>query len=434
MKLGNFRGFFLVACIVFVLTIVVIIFFFTHEFTYYVVKKDMIDNSRDTIVMSAATGGYTGRFPDVVQTENGLIAAYYWNSVHAPMMVGDPLGSIAMVKGNRNGDSFDEKPYFFLDEQFLIDCGLGLWTDGEKYYTEQSEAEANRATFCIEVRDPNFAKMGDKILFTFFTRLPWNTSMGGHTYLQYEGSCDYTYGRTYLMVSYDEGENWNSPVEIHCSYLDRGCAKRGNIAVLDRNTILIPLYGFNSVTGNIFTTAIVRATLEHGEWIFEDEYCTHLDSSGSMSGGAFEIGVSEVSLAKTGNDLYALCRDNGDVCISLNDGKSWNKITSLSNEGSKLHQPSLYSISKSNQILASWSEPNAGRRDIYLYLTQPDSPWNYEDKYMIYHNDYAGDMGDPTSIFLDDGKILTIYYDTNKGIVACTKTATAKFRLRRVKL
>lgn len=336
----------------------------------------------------------------------------------------DPLGTIQIIHGAGDGSNWDSEPIDFIDEQFLINNGLGLWKDNEKFYYSQDEAVENNADFCIEARDPNFAIMGNKIIFTFFTRLPWDSDFGENTYYKYNKNYDYTYGRTYLMHSEDNGNTWSSPVEVECDYLDRGCAKRGNIAVLDMNTILIPCYGYNSDLADTFTTANVRAVLKDGKWDFEEEYSTHQEG-GAIVSGAFEAGVTEVSFATVGKYIYALCRSNGDVLVSNNSGKSWNKVETIGAENLILHQPSLQIVPKSNQILASWAEPNEiGGRDIYIYLfnANKDEIWNFNDKYCIYKNENAGDMADPTSIFLADKSVLTIYYDVQKGIVGCTKT------------
>lgn len=390
--------------------------------TYYIQQKQP-DNSED-IIIDKSVNEYAGRFPDIVQTDNGLIAAYYWNNMHAPYNLTDSLGSIRFIRGTSDGKQWDSESVDFINKQFLISNGLGLWKDEEKFYYSQDEAIANNAEFCIEARDPNFAVMGDKILFTFFTRLPWDSGFGGNTYYKYSEDYDYTYGRTYIMYSEDNGNTWSSPVEVECGYLDRGCAKRGNIAVLDENTILIPCYGYNHDLEDTFTTANIRAVLKEGEWKFEEEYSTHQEQ-GITVNGAFEAEVTEVSFVTVGKRVYALCRSNGDVLVSDDSGKSWGKVETKGVENLILHQPSLQMISESKQILASWAEPNGiGGRDIYLYLFNPnkDKIWNYYDKYCIYKNENAGDMADPTSIFLSDNSVLTIYYDVQKGIVGCTKT------------
>lgn len=407
-------------------------YFFAHLYfdnVTYIIQQKPLYNLEDHIIVSAVDT-YTGRFPDVVQVDDCLIAAYYWNNSHAPYVLGDSLGRIQLKYGEHDGSKWISEPVEFIDEHFLIDNNLGVWKDNKQYYYSQAEAEKHHAQFCIEARDPNFAVMGDKIIFTFFTRLPWDSKFGGHTYFRYDENYDYTYGRTYIMYSDDMGNTWSSPVEIKCNYLDRGCAKRGNIAIIDENKILIPLYGYNHKLEATFTTANILAVLENGKWEFQEEYNAHLENGISVN-GAFEAGITEVSFTTLGEYIYALCRPNGEVMRSKDFGKTWEKVSSSDNENMILHQPSLGTILESQQILASWAEPNkTGGRDIYLYLFKPsqDKQWSYNNKYCIYNNKNAGDMADPTSIFLSNKDVLTIYYDTQKGIVGCTTTKLIKTR------
>lgn len=388
------------------------------EVNSFYIKQDKINNSKDTVIVSGLNG-YTGRFPDVISTRNGLIAVYYWNDIHAPYVFGDHLGIIKIQKGTSDGENW-ESPVDLIDKDFLVKSGLGLWKSGDTFYYSESDAEANNAEFCVEARDPNLARMGNLLIMTFFTRIPWNAGQDGYSFLQYNENYDYTYGRTFIMVSNDEGITWSQPVEIKSKYLDRGSAKRGNIAVLDDHTILIPLYGYNSTLGNTFTTANVLAIFEDGEWDFQQEYCTH-----SGGDGAFEKGVTEVSLTTLDKKIYALLRPTGDIMVSEDRGATWQDVKCIGKDKEfVLHQPSLQTIEASKQILASWSEPNEnGGRDIFLMLYSPhkDNVWRYAYKSCIYHNDEGGDMADPTSILLSDNTVLTIYYDVQKHIVACIK-------------
>ncbi len=170
--------------------------------TFYI-KQDEKDNVRDTVIASGLNG-YTGRFPDVISTENGLIAVYYWNDVHAPYALGDHLGTIKIQKSTSDGENW-ETPADLIDHDFLVKSGLGLWKSENTFYYSESDAKANNAEFCIEARDPNLARMGNLLIMTFFTRLPWNAGQDRYSYFQYDENCDYTYGRTFIMVSDDEG-------------------------------------------------------------------------------------------------------------------------------------------------------------------------------------------------------------------------------------
>lgn len=416
--------------IIILLSVIYILYFLIHLYfnnITYIIQQSSQNNVEDNIVVSEVDG-YTGRFPDIVQADNYLIAAYYWNNSHAPYVLGDSLGTIQLKYGELDGNKWSSEPIDFINEQFLIDNHLGVWKDDEQYYYSQDEAKKHNAQFCVEARDPNFAVMGNKIIFTFFTRLPWDSNLGEHTYYRYDENYDYTYGRTYIMYSDDMGITWNTPVEIECKYLDRGCAKRGNIAILDENKILIPLYGYNHKLESTFTTANVLAVLKNGKWEFQEEYSVHQED-GLSADGAFKKGVTEVSFTMLEGNIYALSRPDGEVMYSKDKGKTWETIKSPENETIILHQPSLETISESRQILASWAEPNkTGGRDIYLSLFKPgkSGQWSYSDKYCIYNNINAGDMGDPTSIYLPKQKVLTIYYDVQKGIIACTSTKLTK--------
>jgi len=402
------------------------IFFFhtqkkSNDKTFYI-KQDTIDNTKDTIIISG-NGGFTGRFPDVIATKEGLLASYYWNDTHAPYVFGDHLGVIRIQRGSSDGENWSS-PIDLIDKAFLIKSGLGLWKSGDTYYYSEADANEHNAEFCIEARDPNFARMGEHLIMTFFTRIPWDSGQAGYTYLCYDENYDYTYGRTYVMVSDDEGYTWSRPVEIRCDYLNSGSAKRGNIAAIDDHSVLISLYGYNDASGDTFTTANILASYEKEEWQFK-EYCSHMEEN-KEEAGAFKPGITEVSFTILDKKIYALMRWNGDVMVSEDQGATWKEVNVAGRKDKYvLHQPSLQTIVETGQILASWAEPNeTGGRDIFLMLYDPqkDEAWRYENKFCIYHNDEAGDMADPTSILLKDNNVLTIYYDAQKEIVACTKT------------
>lgn len=234
-------------------------------------------------MIASGQEGYTGRFPDIINTKKGLLAAYYWNDTHAPYVFGDHLGTIRIQKGTPDGEKW-ASPVELINEEFLVKSGLGLWKSGDTYYYSKTDADANNADFCIEARDPNFARMGDRLVMTFFTRVPWNSEQCGHSFFQYNENYAYTYGRTYIIISNDEGNTWSQATEIKTEYLDRGAAKRGNIAVINDHTLLIPLYGYNSNLENAFTTTNVLAVFKDGVWVFQEEYYSHAEEGVEVPG------------------------------------------------------------------------------------------------------------------------------------------------------
>ncbi len=422
-------------CILMGLAILGFLYKTQSEDNQYNIGTDKVDNNNDIIIV-LSDGEYTGRFPDVIQTEDELIAAFYWNKIdsHAPWNYGDSLGTIKLVHGSKDGVNWSDEYIDFIGENFLVENNIGVWRDcktGEFYYS-QDEANKYNAEFCVEARDPNFAKLNDgTIIFTFFTRLPYECNVGGHTFIQSNENNDYTSGRTYIMYSRDACRTWSYPVEIPCNYLDGGCVKRGNIAVYKDNQILIPLYGYNSTLGTVNTSAMVLAELAGDKWIFITEYNTHISGNIEMP-GVFIEGVNEISLTVLGENTYALCRSNGDVLVSSDRGKNWKYINIMGGDIT-IQQPSLNIIPETNQLIASWAESSKyGGRDIYMLLFNPikDNWWRYDNKRLIFTDEVRGDMGDPTSIYIGDGKIYTIYYDVPKGIIGGHITSLKDCRKR----
>lgn len=374
--------------------------------------------------------GYDFLFPDIIKkSDGGLLVVSYKDrsgSSHAPYQFGDSLGTIVKVNGSADSKSWS-KPEVFVSPEKLADWGLGVWyseATGEFCYDAES-AKKNNAVLSVEARDPNLAKLNDgTLLFTFFTRIPGKSVVGEHQYWN-EGTSWYTWGRTYIMYSKDDGATWSEPTEIFCSHLDRNCAKRGNIAVYSDDSILIPLYGMSSAASDSFSrskwcTVNVKAKLNaSGEWEFTDEYVTN-GSNKDLS--VFGYGTTEASFGTTSDDTtYAMIRyykynpgdPGGDVFISKDKGVSWTKI-GFTNPNAM--QAGFYRMNNGN-LYVTWSQTPTPRK-IYSCVFDTHKPWNHTDIKLIYENTASTDMGDPSGIQLDNGKLLTIFYDTTNHHVA----------------
>ena len=390
------------------------------------------DGQPDVIVASGGSG-YKCHFPDVRKTSDGLIAAYYYNTSHAPYSLGNSLGRIYMVRGSADGKTW-AAPELFISPEKLADWGLGIWNSGGTlYYNEdktsypdtpyyyysgsekvRTAALPSDAQLVIESRDPNFARMNDgTLLFTFFTRLPSAATVNGQTF---QNNGYYTWGRTYIMYSRDDGETWSAPTEIPSTYLNKGAAKRGDIAIYSDGSILIPLYGFSSSCGGTFTTANVAARLNSdGTWSFTNEYSTH-SFEGTAKNGAFRLADTEVSFGVTEDDVtYALCRSSGDFLVSYDKGASW---TLLSNQkaisGVDTQQPSFCLLNDgSGRFFVTWSESHSGKgRCVWGKIFDPAEGWTATEAQLLYMDSRSGDMADPTGIQLNNGQLFTIFYDT----------------------
>jgi hypothetical protein len=380
-------------------------------------------------VTIAQENGYDFLFPDIVKKSDGslLVVSYRdeSGSSHAPYQFGDSLGTIVKINGSADGKIWGE-PEVLVSPEKLAQWNLGVWYSkvNNEFYYNASDAEKNNAVLSIEARDPNLARLNDgTLLFTFFTRVPGESLLGGHKYWS-EGTSWYTWGRTYIMYSKDDGITWSAPTEIPCSHLDRNCAKRGNIAVYSDDSILIPLYGMSSSVTNFFSrskwcTVNVRARLNNGEWEFTDEYIAN-GSSEDLS--VFGYGTTEASFGTTVDDVtYAMIRyytynpgdPGGDVFVSEDKGVTWTKIGSTNPNAM---QAGFYRMNNGN-LFVTWSQTPTPRK-IYARVFDTLKSWDSTETKLIYENTSSGDMGDPSGIQLDDDKLFAVFYDTKNHHIA----------------
>lgn len=339
--------------------------------------------------VTIATGGAKSgggknyvHFPDIVKAKNNtLLVAYYENSVHAPSSSSQPFGKIQLVKSTNNGNSWSS-PTTILDSAKLASYGI-------KTSTGQN----------VEARDPNFAVLPDgTILLTFFTRRYGNESVNPT--------------KVYMMESTNNGESFSKPILVPCPSLDRWYAKRGDIAVFPDGQILIPVYGGGSKYGNAgVATNILAKRTEPNTWNWQGDRLLATSSSEGAS-------VNEASLVNPigsgmQDTVYAMIREPGTVLKSIDRGLTWSKVGT---QGS-LHQPGMTAL-PDGRIFATWTKINNSsmpRRPIYGKMFNPKLGWPTTYEQLIFKETSSGgtiDMGDPSSVYTADGRLLTVWYNT----------------------
>jgi len=419
--------------IVFFIIIVLIIFLamasiFHYERISYEIDKAVyrlsgmmgwIEEGIPDITIVEGKKGFTARFPDVCKCRNDLLMVYYWNQIHAPLELGDSLGNIMAVRGTIDAKSWGE-PTTIITEKTLIDWGLGVWSDNSgNICFSQNEADKNATTFCVEARDPNLHYMADgKLLLTFFTRLLRTESDS----LQ---SKFYTYGDTYICCSINDGYTWSRPEKIESELLNAGCAKRGNIAEFPNGDLFIPLYGYNSEYPHTFTTTAVRVRFDNDRLIVLDEYS---DPIFGDSIGLFPDGDTEVSFLYFNDNIYAFCRRSGIFSVSTDEGRTWSKLHSFHNdEDRNIMQPYIIPID-GERILINWTERIAPEnRAIFGKIYAECHTWNEYPDVLIFSDKYGVDMGDPSTLLMEDGRVLTVFYDSGIGIIGGMINEIEKF-------
>lgn len=406
------------------------IFLICAAFILCVFPTASADSNGVPDVIISEENGYDFLFPDIEKKSDGslLLVCYRdkCGTSHAPYQPEDSLGTIVKLDGSADGKSWS-KPELLVSPEKLAQWGLGIWYSKEnnEFYYDAATAQKNNTVLTVEARDPNLARLNDgTLLLTFFTRVPGESLAGGHKYWN-EGNSWYTWGRTYIMYSRDDGATWSVPAEIPCSHLDRCCAKRGDIAVYSDDSILIPLYGMSSAVSDSFSrsewcTANVRAKLSSdGKWNFSEEYIKNgTDSDLSV----FGYGTTEAAFGTTDDDItYAMIRyykydandPGGSIFISSDKGKTWSKIGSTNPNAM---QSGFYRMND-GKLFVTWSQTPVPRK-IYGRVFDTSKTWDFTKTKLIYENTASYDMGDPSGIQLDNGELLTVFYDTSNHHIA----------------
>lgn len=134
-------------------------------------------------------------FPDIIMHSDGtLLVCYYQNVMH----VGASTGTIYMAESTDNGYT---------------------WSDPWEVVAYEG----------CDSRDPNLAVLPDgTVILTWF--------YGS------QGDRD----GTWMKFSSDKGRTWGEDVQLESDILDESMGKRGNIAVVNNENMLIPCYGVSS--------------------------------------------------------------------------------------------------------------------------------------------------------------------------------------------
>ena len=437
----------------------------------------------DAHAEAPAPGGklYRYYFGGTTKAADGtLMTAFYRNIQHAPFGLYDSFGLIMKVTGSADAKTWSE-PEVFIDQSIMEDYGWGMRrdrkgtpydasddvlyygykydtyyyanpdeepTDGKLYYYYDSQGQqiwvteesiVDTAGYDFEIRDPNFQTLSDgTIVFTFFSRIANGAIVNGRAHTAYDDGL-YTDGRAYIMHSFDNGRTWSEPTVIPSANLDEGYAKRGAMAEFSDGELLICLKGRSSQLADIgyyiTTTANVRAKLDRdtGSWSFTEEIFNYNDATDNK--GAFGVGSNEVAFGVTEVDgvetVYALLRYDGRVLESKDRGVTWEQIAIAA---SNLHQPNFANIEGTNLLYVVWSVPRDNySRNVYGKVFDPKLGWDATETHLIYENTeldwetsgkyetgWRWDMADPSAVHLDDGRIMTTFYDTGLRVVAAS--------------
>ena len=346
------------------------------------------------------------RFADIVVTSDGTVYAGAYESVtHVPARGTLPYteycpegyGRLKIWKSTDNGRTWDfDEPILTIDQHELDDWGVspGLY---DRY--ERLKSGSQDYAFFNDARDANLGLMyydmdGDNdedevLLFTFFCN-------------DYNESGSSTFRGTFLMHSIDGGESWSIPQRIVSKDLGNGGGKRGDIAVFSDGQILFPMYSHPHVAG-----VLLQWNVQTQQWdtVGGSEIPNYVpEKTTDFTEPSF------IAPDPDGDTVYGFVRDNGQAVVSYDRGRTWEHIHTIDGN---VQQPGWAYIDE-NRAFATWSFSNGGVRPTKGQMVYFDAGWEATQPTVVhdFYNPVGRDTGDPSAKLLQNGKLLTITYDT----------------------
>ncbi|WP_283134882.1 sialidase family protein [Rhizohabitans arisaemae] len=251
--------------------------------------------------------------------------------------------------------------------------------------------------------------------------------------------------QVYLRSSSDNGVTWSAPTTLDSLVWDfptSQMASNGELVELDNGTLVLPVYTMRALDGSIgwWGVHVLRSTDGGATWNRSDERVVMWD------GPTGTISYSEPALADLGGGhIVMLARTSSNPAgtvrqsESFDYGATWSAPVDV--PGLHGHAPHFLKL-RDGSFFLTYGDVSGGfasSRPVVGRFYDPRRGWAATQGKMIYKTPRtnqsgwvyfpSSDMSYPGSVELDDGTILTVYYDRLEGILGGTFTRPVENRL-----
>ena len=225
----------------------------------------------------------------------------------------------------------------------------------------------------------------------------------------------------YVIRSKDKGKTWTKPElspEIHAFYAGQGAVSPyGKIIQLGDGTVIMAVY-FDFFDGRGNQSYIFRSRDGVKTW-----------GEPSLVGEHFNE-TAMLALAD-GNLIAAMRSEKGGhlaLCRSEDGGKHWSSPFQITQD---MEHPADLIQLKNGQILLSYGERNSPMGVRAIFSLDGGKTWEWDKKIIISASAPNTDCGYPSSVEVDGGQIVTLYYqvDDPKNALQSTKCLAARWKI-----
>ncbi len=347
-----------------------------HSTSSYENPPAATDPLEPDVIVAARQGPYLTYFPDVAPLADGRLAVVYYSSrqhMHTP------------------------------DSRILLTFGS---PDGRTW--DSSRAIVNMDG--MDDRDPSIVQLrSGRLLINWFRRDPEDLTSPDFGCL--------------AATSDDGGATWSDPIPVGTT-LNQSAVTAPPLELAD-GRLLMPLYGFPDPDT---PTHVIKLAVSHDQgttWDVTDE--VHVPPHPDPS-----VGLVEPTLADLGDGRLLMVtrsqkdpRNSAYAFWSDDSGATWTAPARLDFAG---HAPHLLRLPRSaaeTMILMTWGESSVDdpttRPVLGRFVDGLDRSLTGRT-IELYRNPATKDMSYPSSVQVEDGSCLVIYYDADRGHIGGTFT------------
>lgn len=333
-------------------------------------------------------------WPSIEKLQNGDIVIAFCEAARRPIIIHrDPTGHNVLIKSQDNGKTWSEFSTQIGNYDFyaMDTPGITQLSNGDILVNAYRKK-------CIPAEMSKMPGYEDFLIVEIVKSFPWATA--------------YLSDQTFVFRSKDNGRTWGKPVQIDVSpHFQSGCALRP-IVELSNGTLLLPCYDVGCERKNIaLAKAFVVKSKDNGRnWgnislIAEDD----------------KIGFYEPALLALPDKIIAILRTHkpGGWYLhqsnSYDNGETWSGPIRTKMWGYPAHL--LYLQGGNILCVYGYRRRPFGIRGCVSY--DGGESWDIENEIIIRDDFSSANLGYPTSMQFEDGKIFTVYYGEDCDRVTC---------------